>query len=169
MNPEQKTIVWRGLLESDQAARYWRAKALVYVRAERRGKILLAVMSSATVVLWRFFSQHAWLWQASSVGSALFAAALPMLDYPRHAESMIELNEAWTQQMNDYEELWSMRATADENVMKGRLRLLKAREAALSKKSAKLPSDDEALGKKTYFQVLEGRGIDPQCRRGTVP
>jgi hypothetical protein len=168
VNSEQKAIVWRGLLESDQAARYWRAKALAYIRNEKKGKIILAIMSAATVVLWRFYPQEQWLWQASSIFSALIAAALPILDLPRHAESMIELNESWTQQMNDYEELWSMRATEDDAVVKEKLRLLKAKEVPLAKKSAKLPNDDEKLGKKTYYQVLEGRGIESHSEQGAT-
>ena len=159
MNADQKNFLWRSLLDADQNARYWRSMTLRYVRRERAAKIFLAIVSSATVAGWGFWREVAWVWQGLSILAALISVALPIFDVPRHVESMVELYEKWCQLLNDYEEVWTVRASISDADVQETIRKLKGTEVELSNKAAKLPSDDVALGTKTFNEVLRERHL----------
>ena len=159
MNDDQKVLMWRGLLDADQNARYWRAMTLRYVRRERLAKIFLAILSSATVAGWSFWRDISLMWQSLSVVSAVVSVALPIFDVPKHVEAMGELHEKWHQLLNEYETLWSVRATMSNSEVQKRLAKLKQAEVEAAKKAVKLPNDDERLGAKTYNEVLRERHL----------
>ena len=99
------------------------------------------------------------MWQGLSVVSAIISVALPIYDVPRQVESMVEVNEKWSQLVNDYEEIWTARNSISEADYREGVRKAKAIEAELSKKVARLPHDDVELGKKTYNEVLQERHL----------
>jgi hypothetical protein len=166
MNADQNDFLWRSLLDADQNARYWRAMTLRYVRRERATKIFLAIVSSATVAGWGFWREIGWIWQSLSILAALISVALPIFDVPRHVESMVELHEKWCQLLNDYEGVWTVRASIADADVQERIRKLKTTEVELSKKAAKLPNDDVALGTKTFNEVLRERHLSAVPQTG---
>jgi hypothetical protein len=93
-----------------------------------------------------------------SVVSAIISVALPIYDVPRQVESMVEVNEKWSQLVNDYEEIWTARNSISEADYREGVRKAKAIEAELSKKVARLPHDDVELGRKRTMKC---------CKSGT--
>lgn len=159
MNGDQVQLVWQSLLDADQNSRYWRAMALRYTRRERYTKFFLAFVASATVAGWSFWKDVSFVWQSLSVISALISIALPIIDVPRHIDSMIKLQTSWFQLQVYYEQLWAVRASINEADFQGKIKHLKDKEIMLSEEAAKLPNDDAELGAKTYDDVLKERHL----------
>jgi hypothetical protein len=159
IDADQKIRLWQSLLDADQNSRYWRAMTLRFIRRERAAKIFLAIVSSATVAGWGFWRETGWVWQGLSVISAIVSVALPVYDVPRLVESMVELNDKWSQLINDYEEMWTSRNSISDADYQEGMKKAKTIEAELSKKATKLPHDDDELGTKTYNEVLQERQL----------
>lgn len=163
MNHNQQDAIWQSMLDADQNARYWGVMTLRYVRRERYAKIFLALVSSATVAGWGFWIEVNWIWQGLSILAAVLSVALPLFDVPSHVESMVELHERWCQLLNEYEDLWTSRATVTDSSAQEKMKKLKEVEVELSKKATKLPSDNVSLGTKCYNEIIqERRLISPQ-------
>lgn len=72
---------------------------------------------------------------------------------------MIEAQADWLKLMHEYEEVWRSRETLTEKTFSVKFAELKKREVEVSKKTAKLPSDDKELAERCYSEVLRSRGL----------
>lgn len=55
--------------------------------------------------------------------AALVSVALPIFDVPRHVEGMVELHEKWCQLLNQYEDIWTNRASMADADVQEKLRM----------------------------------------------
>ncbi|GAB6163561.1 hypothetical protein JCM12298_27210 [Desulfothermus naphthae] len=155
-----RKTVWDSMLDADLNERYWTYLAKRYHDRDKWAKIFLAIMTSGTVASWGFWSQIEILWKILSAISALLAIALPILNWPKMVESMIDLKQKWFQIKSDYEILWLeiKDGINDENKVKKELKKLKEKEARISQKEANLPNDKKLL-QRCRNEVLKSRGL----------
>lgn len=159
MTTEYIQSTWKSLLDADLNTRYWRLMSLRYMRFEGHAKIFLAATASATVASWSLWADWKIVWQSLSVISALVSVALPIVDAARKVEVMNEAQTDWLRLMHDYEELWRLRTALTEKTFPNKLSALKLREVDISRKTAKLPSDDIKLANSCHDEVLKSRGL----------
>ena len=155
-----RRIIWDSMLDADLNERYWSYLAKRYYNREKYAKIFLAVMTSGTVASWGFWDQIELLWKISSALSALLAIALPILNWPKMVEAMIDLKQKWFQIKSDYEILWievKDRMNNKEKI-KGELKKLKDKAARISQKDANLPNDQKLI-RRCREEVMASRGL----------
>lgn len=156
---EHADSAWKAMLDADFNARYWRYMVLRFARRENYAKIFLAVVASASVASWSLWIEIQWLWKTLSAIAAIVAVAMPIIDVPRKTELMTDAYGGWLQLMNEYEDLWRSRESSNDRTFAAKLTSLKTREVDVAKKTAKLPSDDDALAERCYAEVLTARGL----------
>ena len=72
---------------------------------------------------------------------------------------MVELHEKWCQLLKEYEDIWTTRASMADADVQEKLKKAERNGSRAFKKAAKLPSDDDALGTRTYNDVLRERHL----------
>jgi len=147
------------MLDADLNARYWRYMGLRYTRRDGWARIFLAATAAATVASWSLWAEAKVLWQSLSMIAALVSVALPVIDAPRKVETMTDAQGAWLQLMHEYEALWIERGTLTERSLTAKFASLREREVEVSKKTAKLPSDDTNLADRCYDEVVSSKGL----------
>ena len=120
---------------------------------------LLAVVASATVAGWTAWKDFPALWQTLSIIGAVVSVALPIIDVPRHIETMGEVHEGWSTVLADYEEIWNARAGLPDADAAAAIKKFRGAETKLMKKTAKLPNDDKKLGAKVFDDIVRERGL----------
>ena len=155
-----RRIIWESMLDADLNERYWGYLAERYHKKEKYTKIFLAVMTSGTVASWGFWSQVEILWKILSSLSALLAIALPIVNWPKMVEAMIDLKQKWFQIRSDYEMLWIEVEDGinDKEKVKRELKRLKDKEARISQKEANLPNDKKLI-RRCWKEVIASRGL----------
>ena len=158
MTPTEERIMWDSLLDAHMNRLYWGHVARRYQTYLRVARVILGVVSSATVVAWFAWMQWEWLWKVLSVLSALIAIVLSVWRVEDSIESMVRAIERWTYLHISYERLWAslLRVSDDEALAK--FDEIKTREVELSAMEAKLPNIPGLL-KKSHREVIKARGL----------
>lgn len=156
---ELKKAVWNSMLDADMNARYWKYLVERYSMQETLLKIFLAVMASGTVAGWSIWAQYELAWKVLSSLSAVFAIAMPILNYPKTIESMSELAGKWGELRIEYEDMWlDVRNTPDSNTLVKTYKKFRATEISLEKKESKMPNEKKLI-QKCYEEVKQSRGL----------
>jgi len=155
-----KRTIWDSMLDADLNDRYWGHLSSRYYSRDKFSKIFLAAMSSGTVASWGFWSDLPIVWKGLSAISALLAVALPILDWPKMIENMVNLKQKWAQIKTDYELLWlDVTNGADNKFIENELKKIKIKEAKFSQADANLPKDKKLINQ-AREEVIISRGLN---------
>lgn len=156
MTPDQETAIWESLLVADMNKRYWGYMARRYQKREQVATIFLAATSSTTVTTWAVWKSIEWVWQTLSVVAAITSVGLPILNYPRQIEPMVELTAKWGVIQLSHENLWlSLNSTPDAEALE-EFKKIKGQESELISTEARLPIDTRLL-RKCQREVIASR------------
>lgn len=154
-----RRTTWDSMLDADLNAIYWSHLSRRYYNKDKFAKIFLATMASGTVASWGFWSDVQVVWKILSAISALMAVALPILNWPKMIESMVNLKQKWTQIRSDYEMLWiELNRGKDKRELERQYKKIKQKETKLSQEESNLPNDRKLLYK-CRGEVLKSRGL----------
>jgi hypothetical protein len=157
---ELKKEIWNSMLDADMNARYWKYLVDRNTKKETLLKIFLAIMASGTVASWGFWEQNELLWKILSSTSAIFAIAMPILNYPKAIEQMSELAGKWGELRIEYENMWlDVRNNPDSNTLVKTYKKFRATEISLEKKETKMPNEKKLI-RKCYEEVKQSRGLN---------
>jgi hypothetical protein len=145
MTTDLRTTVWESWLTAGMNKRYWSYMARRYAKREQAGNVFLAATSSTTVATWAIWKQVEWLWQLTSVISAVISVALPILGYSRLIESMAELASQWGVIENLYESLWFQFDALPEAQAMDKFEEIRKIERELIRIEARLPLNRRIL------------------------
>jgi hypothetical protein len=155
--------IWESMLDADMNVRYWSKLGRCYRNKDTAYKIFLAIMSSGTVASWKFWSnfQIGWeIWKILSGISAIMAIALPILNWPKMIESIVNVAQKWTQIKIDYEILWTeLNRGKEQSVLMAEYKRVKRKEAIASQQETNLPHKNSVLDK-CFKEVLRSKGLN---------
>jgi len=147
------------MLDADLNDRYWSHLSRRYYKRDKFTKIFLAIMTSGTVASWGFWNDIQILWKILSTISALMAIALPILNWSKMIESMVNVKQKWTQIKSDYELLWiDLNNGKNKNEIEREYKKVKQKETKVSQQESNLPRDVKLLSK-CREEVLKSRGL----------
>lgn len=146
---------WDLLLTAEMNVRYWEKMSRKYDKREKNAKIFLAVMSSGTVAAWGVWEHNDYFWKILSGVSAVIAVALPILNWTKTIEAMVNAKHEWEKISTDYDMLW---LTLFEEPVKVKLTAelskIRGKENRVRQKETILPCDKKLLDE-SYDEVLE--------------
>lgn len=157
---ELRRSVWRAMLDAQLQYCYWDTIGRRYYDRDKYARVFLAATSSSTVAGWSFWQDTEIFWKVLSGMSALVAIAMPILNWQKISQRMIELRENWHVLLGDYESLWLdvQAGDLDSKTIRGQLKSIRTKEAKLDKPSAALPLDKK-LQTSCDAQVRKLRGF----------
>jgi hypothetical protein len=156
---EARKLAWESMLDAEMALRYWGKMARKYRSWEKVIKILLAVCTSGTVAGWGIWTSHEFVWKFFSGLSAVVAIALPILDYSKMVETMIDLRGKCSEISGAYDLLWAQYGSDPNGPPIREMTALKQKETDLSSVAGALPHDTR-LVKESQKEVRHSRGLD---------
>lgn len=156
MTPDQETAIWESLLDADMNKRYWGYMARRYQKREQVATIFLAATSSTTVATWAVWKSIEWVWQTLSVVAAIISVALPILNYPRQIEPMVELTTKWGVIQLSYKNLWLSLGLMPDTEALEEFKKIRGQESELISTEARLPYDKRLL-RKCQDEVIASR------------
>ncbi len=152
--------IWDSMLDADMNVRYWSKLGRRYNNMDQGHKIFLAIMSSGTVASWGIWSEIEIVWKILSGISALMAIALPILNWPKMIQSMVNVAQKWTQIKIDYENLWTdLNQGKNQAILVEEYKKAKQREAKASQEETNLPHKNKLL-EQCVEEVLKSRGLE---------
>lgn len=152
--------IWDSMLDADMNVRYWSKLGRRYSNMDQGHKIFLAIMSSGTVASWGFWSEIQIVWKILSGISALIAIALPILNWPKMIQSMVNVAQKWTQIKIDYENLWTdLNQGKNQAILVEEYKKAKQREVIACQEETNLPHKNKLL-EQCVEEVLKSRGLE---------
>lgn len=159
-NSKVRRLVWESMLTADFKDRYFAALAARYQRQDRRAKIFVGVMTSATVSGWWLWGAPDinWIWQTASVLAAVVAIVLPILNPSGSLKTACSLGGSWYSLKRDYELLWTSVDDLTDEDGRARCQALMAQEKPLAEREVPLTTSSR-LARKCQDEVFLARGL----------
>ena len=151
------------MLDAKMNVEYWRLIVNRYDWWDMAFKIILAILSSASVAgfhIWKKDGVLNWSlgWSILTGLGAIVGVALPFLKFDEIARTAAELRGKWCQIENDYNKLWLKRNAIKETTLQTYLADLKKQQTEKTSEESTMPQSKPLL-KQAYNDVCQSMGL----------